>query len=940
MLPEPLRKRMLVARGILREETLSRGPVGGGPAPVLTFPKSEGRRTPSYPEPERFSPDLHWMANVVLIAKSTYVWLDQLSRKYQRPISRLDEIPDEELDRLARWGFTGLWLIGVWERSSASKKIKQIMGNPEALSSAYSLYDYTIAEDLGGEAALQRLKERAQRRGIHLASDMVPNHFGLCSRWVTEHPDWFIQVDHPPFPGYQFTGPDLSDDARVTLQIEDGYWSHRDAAVVFKRIDNHSGHVSYIYHGNDGTHLPWNDTAQLNHLRADVREALIQTILHVARQFPIIRFDAAMTLAKKHYQRLWFPFPGEGGAIPSRSEHSMTQEEFEAHIPEEFWREVVERVAREVPNTLLLAEAFWLMEGYFVRTLGMHRVYNSAFMNMLKMEDNAEYRTTIKNVLEFSPEILKRFVNFMNNPDEKTAVEQFGKDDKYYGVAMMMVTMPGLPMFGHGQIEGFTEKYGMEYRRAYWDEPVDEHAIWRHEQEIFPLMQRRRLFSEVDHFAFYDFFTPEGHVDENVFAYSNRHDGERALILYNNAYNTTQGWVNQSTEINYGHQDHTHLVHKSLVDALALKTGDGDFVIYRDYKTGLEYLRRGKQIAREGLFFHLHAYQYHALLDFRELFDTDGNWAKLESKLKGEGVPDIQRAYREMILSPLLDAMRDTLRGDRLLNLIDAEVVPLKHLKARSDLTNAIEKVLETSGGMGLQQVNRWVILEPILEDLELICQWEALPEQAQMEPALSKKWLTVPPSDKTDRLHFFELIAKWALLRHLACVFAEDKTKHETSDWMEDWLIDPLLAESLKESGRDGQQALLDSQLLKGMLNYSDLLCLPKVGERANRLETLFKDQILHDYLGVNEYEGVTYFSKESFERLMRALFFASTIDLVAEGKLKEARLGKKIKKWYANLEKILTTAEKAGYRTKETITALRPAERKTASKKKSGNK
>jgi len=45
-------------------------------------------------------------------------------------------------------------------------------------------------------------------------------------------------------------------------------------------------------------------------------------------------------------------------------------------MPHEFWREVVDRVATEVPH-LLLAEAFWLMEGYFVRTLGMHRVYNS-----------------------------------------------------------------------------------------------------------------------------------------------------------------------------------------------------------------------------------------------------------------------------------------------------------------------------------------------------------------------------------------------------------------------------------------------------------------------------------------------------------------------------------------------------------------------------------
>ena len=186
--------------------------------------------------------------------------------------------------------------------------------------------------------------------------------------------------------------------------------------------------------------------------------------------FPIIRFDAAMTLAKKHIQRLWFPEPGSGGAIPSRAEHGMTRSEFDAAMPEEFWREVVDRVAAEVPDTLLLAEAFWLLEGYFVRTLGMHRVYNSAFMHMLRDEDNAKYRMAIKNTLEFDPQILKRYVNFMNNPDEKTAVEQFGNGDKYFGVATVLSTLPGLPMFGHGQIEGFREKYGMEFRKPKLDE--------------------------------------------------------------------------------------------------------------------------------------------------------------------------------------------------------------------------------------------------------------------------------------------------------------------------------------------------------------------------------------------------------------------------------------------------------------------------------------
>ncbi|MDP2972727.1 MAG: alpha-amylase, partial [Deltaproteobacteria bacterium] len=132
------------------------------PAPVYEFTGMEG-------EPERFSPDLEWMPRLVLLAKNIYVWLHQLSRKYQRSIYRLDQVPDEELDRLAYWGFTGLWLIGLWERSLASKRIKELLGSPDAVASAYSLFDYQIAGDLGGEEAFQNLKDRAWSRGIRLA---------------------------------------------------------------------------------------------------------------------------------------------------------------------------------------------------------------------------------------------------------------------------------------------------------------------------------------------------------------------------------------------------------------------------------------------------------------------------------------------------------------------------------------------------------------------------------------------------------------------------------------------------------------------------------------------------------------------------------------------------------------------------------------------------
>jgi len=70
--------------------------------------------------------------------------------------------------------------------------------------------------------------------------------------------------------------------------------------------------------------------------------------------------------------------------------------------------------------------------------------------------------------------------------------------------------MPGLPMIGHGQIEGFAEKYGMEYRRAYRDEEVDSWLVERHEREIFPLFHRRYLFADVRDFLLYDVYDPGG----------------------------------------------------------------------------------------------------------------------------------------------------------------------------------------------------------------------------------------------------------------------------------------------------------------------------------------------------------------------------------------------------------------------------------------------
>lgn len=624
-------------------------------------------RVPSFANladaPARYSPDSSWMPEVVMIAKSTYVWLDQLSRAYGYPIRRLQDIPDRELDLLAERGFTALWLIGLWERSHASEMIKRLQGNPEAKASAYALENYDIALEIGGYEGYLDLRNRAARRGIRLASDMVPNHTGIDSELVRQKPEWFLSTSERPYQNYTYNGPNLSRDSRYGIHIEDGYWNRSDAAVTFRRVDYLTGDTRYIYHGNDGTNMPWNDTAQLDFLNPEVREGVIQQILHVARMFPIIRFDAAMVLAKMHIQRLWFPQPGHTAGVPSRGAFSMSMADFEAAIPEEFWRQVVDRIKEEVPDTLLLAEAFWMLEGYFVRTLGMHRVYNSAFMHMLKKEDNAGYRELIKKTLEFDAEILKRYVNFMNNPDEDTAIAQFGKGDKYIGVCMMMITLPGLPMIGHGQVEGFTEKYGMEYARAYYDEQADQELVARHYREIFPVMKRRRLFAEVHHFYLFDLYAPDGSVNEHVFAYTNRLGEERALVLYNNRFEIAEGWLRLSA----GQLRDGSIRQTSLADALDLPDAHDAYVIFRDHASGLEFIRSCARLRDHGLQVLLEGYRYNVFLDFRIVRPTKLKpYDQVCDDLAGRGVASVDLEALSMSLRPVHQVIADGLGSLRI----------------------------------------------------------------------------------------------------------------------------------------------------------------------------------------------------------------------------------------------------------------------------------
>jgi hypothetical protein len=210
-------------------------------------------------------------------------------------------------------------------------------------------------------------------------------------------------------------------------------------------------------------------------------------------------------------------------------------------------------------------------------------------------------------------------------------------------------------MLGHGQVQGFGEQYGMEFRRAMLDEKPDPWLVERHEREVFPLLHRRAWFAEASDFLLYDLVTPSGHVDEAVLAYSNGSGRQRSLVIYHTRFGSTSGTIRMSAKYAVKAADGSkRKVRRSLAEGLGLPHDAGAFVAFRDARTGLEYLRSAKDLWEHGLAVSLDAYGTNVFWEFRDIWDgVAGQWARLAGRLAGAGVQSLDDALRELQLEPI-----------------------------------------------------------------------------------------------------------------------------------------------------------------------------------------------------------------------------------------------------------------------------------------------
>ena len=542
-------------------------------------------------------------------------------------------------------------------------------------------------------------------------------------------------------------------------------------------------------------------------------------------------------------------------------------------------------------------------------------------MHMLRDEDGAGYRKVIKETIEFDPEILKRYVNFMSNPDEKTALEQFGKGDKYFGVATVLATLPGLPMLGHGQVQGFGEKYGMEFRRATLDERPDPWLVGRHEREIFPLLHRRAWFAEATDFLLYDLVTASGTVDEAVIAYSNGSGRERSLVIYHSRFASTGGRLRDSASYAVKAPDGSkRQVRRSLADGLGLPNSDGAFVIFREARTGLEFIRSCRELSDDRLAISLEAYATNVFWEFREVADgVAGQWARLAERLDGAGVPSLEGALRALQLEPVHAPLRAIFADGLTVSVMDgvASATQLDELERRDvAFLRALVEATGVDGDPG-----------PVAAEF-----------RERAEKAFVGMGAPDADSDETDdadetagdgphglRRRDRATLLAWLAIARIGALAPGADVAATSLAWYDELRLPSALVAGLHDTGFDegGAWAVTDQvRILLAMARPSSTRGTVGVAA-AQLLDAWLALEMTRVAIGVNTWEGVEYLDRD---RLLELLAWAVRLDDIDGDGTPRRTSSERV------AARLADAAEAAGYRVDRLRAALAPARQTTA--------
>lgn len=376
-----------------------------------------------------------WPACPLLYEINTWLWLRELTERTGSRVT-LATVPDEELERLAAWGFDAVWMMGVWRRSAGARATSLARTDlqeayrhalpdfsPDDIAgSPYAIPAYAVDPVLGGDEALATLRERLHKAGLRLMLDFVPNHVAIDHPWRREHPEYLV-------PG---TADELAAKPRNLVR------------------DAETGRI--LAYGRDPYFDGWPDTLQIDYRRPAARRAMAGELQRIAARCDGARCDMAMLATHGVFLRTW------GGTFEPPGT--------------EFWPETIAAVKAQHPEFVFLAEVYWDLES-LLQEQGFDFTYDKRLYDRLIEDDTLKVRESLGAPVAFQ----RRLCRFIENHDERRAVEAFGRE-RARAAALLTLAAPGMRLVHEGQETGRRARLPVELGRRPAEPPDPEVTVF------------------------------------------------------------------------------------------------------------------------------------------------------------------------------------------------------------------------------------------------------------------------------------------------------------------------------------------------------------------------------------------------------------------------------------------------------------------------------
>ena len=375
----------------------------------------------------------------------------------------------------------------------------------------------------------------------------------------------------------------------------------------------------------------------------------------------------------------------------------------------------------------------------------------------------------------------------------------------------------------------------------------------------------------------YDFFTPEGFVNEDVYAYSNGVGGERGLVIFNNKFASTHGWVRNSAgfSVKTGPGDQRQITQRTLAEGLNINPSGDTFVVFRDHASGLEFIRPSVEVGEKGLYVELEAYKYNVFLDFRQIKDdVYQSYRNLCDRLNGRGVPNIEDALRELLLQPVQTPFREISNPGYLNFLLSQRldgkitIVPEPLMSEAQEKMDALLQGIQSLTGYSNSRSEILANLSGSLKTALSFNKLEnlfSLPSGKKSKEALEY----LRAGLKTNDRHWLMLFG-WLFVHELGRLASDTGYDYQSQSWLDEWQFSKIMAVAFQAINPDEPAAwwmVGTIRMLVGQQNWA-ISCAGKSDKEI--LESWLSEEEVQRFLRVNRYKNVLWFNKESFEEFL----------------------------------------------------------------------